>query len=272
MSRPAHASTTMARRLHRVEAPHHRCARTRRHRVRPASCPPPRRRRRPHIERPTSRVTPPSAPSATAQSRARSSSASVPTSAERACPRRPRRRRSPEPLARDARPLARELPPRPADGACDLGARALRGCPVGRAKPLRVAQRHDAGRPALRPELGPPRTPARPSRASPGRPTPTSTRPRGGTSPPARAASSSRSSTPESTTRTGTWPRTCGPIPATPAAGTTRERGRRRRERLRRRLARLELRPRPPSTRGRVRATARTWPARSAPSGQRHRA
>jgi hypothetical protein len=35
MSRPAHASTAIARRLHGIEAPHHR-ARTRRHRVRHA--------------------------------------------------------------------------------------------------------------------------------------------------------------------------------------------------------------------------------------------
>ncbi len=104
----------------------------------------------------------------------------------------------------------------------DLGARALGRRPLGRAKPLRVAQRHDARRSALRPGLGPPQHRARSSRASPERPTPTSTRPRRGIRRPARATWSSRSSIPASTTRTRIWPRTSGRTPARRAAARSR--------------------------------------------------
>ena len=61
-------------------------------------------------------------------------------------------------------------------------------------------------------------TPASPA----ARPTPTSTPPRRGTSPPAARTSSSASSTPASTTPTPTSPPTCGPTPArSPATAST---------------------------------------------------
>ena len=158
---------------------------------------------------------------------------------QRACPRRPRRRRSPEPLARDARPLARERPapasgrrmrsrrssaPRVSSGPSETT--TCRSTPRRRTTPLFAA---DSGPGEHRPAV----------QALRARPTPTSTRPRPGIRRPASTWSSA-SSTPASTSRIPTWPRTSGPIPGEIGGGSD-SMGRRRRQRLRRRLAGLGL-------------------------------
>ena len=108
------------------------------------------------------------------------------------------------------------------DEARDLGARALRRCPLGRAKPLRVAQRHDAGRPALRPGLGPPQhRPDRPEPHRDGRRR--HRRPRGvGSDDRLEQRGRRRRRHRRRLLAPATWPRTSGRTPARPAAARSR--------------------------------------------------